>query len=103
MRVCFLPETRAGKLSAWLIVGFILLLALFFVLVAAGQRGGEGFFDNLLLTVPMLIAGTCAIVSLVVGIVGVVKSRERSVIVYVAMLIGLLVLFWVIAELAFPH
>ena len=103
MKVHFIPKTRQGKLSTWLIVAFIVFFGLFFIFVASGQRGGATFFSNLWLTVPMLLAGISGISAFFTGITGVIKDRERSVLVYLAMLIGLIVLLYCLAEIIFPH
>jgi hypothetical protein len=98
-----MPRTGPGKWSIWLITAFAVLFAIFWLVVAAGQRGGEGFFDNLLLTVPILLAGIAGIASLFTGLVGIIRYRERSILVYPAMVIGLCVLLFVVGEIAFPH
>ena len=103
MKVDIMPKTVAGKWSLWLITAFIVLFASFLVSVAAWQRGGEGFFDNLLLAVPMVLAGISGIASFLTGLVGVTRYRERSILVYPAMLIGLCVLLFAAGEIAFPH
>jgi hypothetical protein len=38
-------------------------MAAFFSLVASGQRGGESFFSNLVLSLPFLAAGAAALVA----------------------------------------
>jgi hypothetical protein len=98
-----MPRTGPGKWSLWLITAFVALFAIFWLVVATGQRGGERFFDNLLLTVPILLAGIAGIASLFTGLVGVIRYRERSILVYPAMAIGLFVLLFVVGEIAFPH
>jgi hypothetical protein len=103
MKVYILPGTALGKWSIWLIVGFIVLFGSFWLMVATGQRGGEGFFDNLLLTVPVLLAAAAAIASFITGLVSLIKYRERSILIYPAMAIGLFVLIFVVGEIAVPH
>ncbi len=103
MTVCFMPKTTSGKWSVALFIAFIVLLVSFQFLVASGQRGGETFFSNLALAIPMLIAGISGVSAFVTGLIGVIRSRERSVIVYLAVAIGLLVLLWGLAEIIFPH
>ena len=103
MKIPFAPKTTLGKWSVALMVAFIVLLAIFQILVASGQRGGETFFSNLILTIPMLIAGVSGISAFVTGLIGIIKNKERSVIVYLAALIGLFVLFFWIGEIVFPH
>ena len=81
---------------------FVALLALFQGLVAAGQRGGETFFSNPALTIPMLGAAASAIAGGVLGVFA-LKHRDRSVVVILAVLVGLFVLVYAVAEFAFPH
>ena len=97
-----MPSTIFGKWAGWLLGLFAGLLALFFGLVAAGQRGGETFFSNPVLTIPMLGAAISAIAGGVLGVYA-VRQRDRSVVVIVAILVGLFVLLWTAAEIAFPH
>jgi phosphatidylglycerophosphate synthase len=99
----FLPKTRLGKWSIILIIVFILLLLLFFLLVSLGERGGDTFFSNLKLTIPMLVAGACAIASFFTGLISIIKKKERCVFVFIATIIGFLVLLFVIGEFSFPH
>jgi cytochrome bd-type quinol oxidase subunit 2 len=103
MRVHFKPTTNLGKWSAWLIVAFAILLGVFYILVASGQRGGDTFFSNPILTVPMLLAATSAIAAFVIGLISVVKRKERSVAVVLAIVVGLFVIIFVLGEVIFPH
>jgi len=103
MRVSFLPKTLLGKWSVGLIIAFFVFLASFAVLVASGQRGGETFFSNLALTVPMLLAGSCGVAALITGLIGIIRSKERAVLVYLAVAIGLVVLFFGLGEILCPH
>ena len=96
------PKTCLGKWSIGLILSFFLFLTLFFILVKFGERGGQTFFSNLKLTIPVLIASFSAIGSFITGFVSIMK-KERSVLVFLTSLIGFLVLLWIITELLFPH
>ena len=98
-----MPKTVLGKWAVWLIVAFVLLMVVFQLLVASGQRGGETFLDNLLLTIPMFLAGICGICSLVTGLVGIIMSKERSILVFLASIVGLFVLVFVFGEIIVPH
>ena len=103
MEVHFKPKTTPGKWSVGLVIVFVVLLASFQLLVASGQRGGETFFSNLILTIPMLIAGISGVSAFATGLIGIIRSRERSIAVYMATLIGLLVLLFMLGEIIFPH
>lgn len=97
-----MPHTILGKWSVSLIGVFFVLLGVFFILVNTGQRGGDTFFSNLWLTIPMLIAGTCGFASLVTGVIAVIK-KERGWLIYPVIAIGLFVTWFIGAELLFPH
>ncbi len=98
-----MPATRPGKLSVDFLAAFVVLLALFYMMVAGGQRGGDSFWDNLWLTVPILLAAVAAIASFFTGVWGIIRSRERSVAVFLSTGVGLLVLLFIVGEIAFPH
>jgi hypothetical protein len=91
----------------WWSLGLILLfgglLGFFFVAVALGERGGEEFFDNLVLTLPMLVAWAAAAGSTVTGVVAIVAKRERGALVFASVLLGFLVTMFGVLEILFPH
>ncbi len=103
MRTSIPPKTRLGKWSIWLIIVFIVLFILFQLLVASGQSGGDTFFSNLLLSVPMLIAGISGISAFFTGIVSIIKGKERSVLVFISTTVGFFILFFVLGEFLVPH
>lgn len=103
MKSYFMPRTKLGEWSAILIVVMLVSLAMFYSFVSAGERGGMTFFSNLLLAIPMLIAGISGIAAFVIGLITMIKYRERSVLVYITSAIGLFVLVFVSAEVLFPH
>jgi len=92
-----------GKRSAWLIVAFAVSLALFGILVASGQRGGDTFFSNPILTIPIFLAATSGIAAFITGLISIVRKKERSISVYLAVTFGLIVLVFVLGEIIFPH
>jgi len=103
MRISLKPKTTMGKWSTGLIIAFLLFVAVLAILVASGQRGGDTFFSNLTLGIPGLLAGVSAVSALVTGIIGIVKSRERSVLVFLATAIGLYILIGALGEILIPH
>lgn len=103
MKVSILPRTMLGKWSIGLIGGLFLFFALLRVLVAFGQRGGETFFSNLALAIPGLLAGTCGIAAFFTGIIGIIFRKERAVLVFLAVIIGLFVLVFCLGEVLSPH
>jgi len=103
MKITFMPKTQLGKWSVGLILGFFIFLAFFFILVELGERGGATIFSNLKLLIPYSLAVFSAIASFLTGIISVLKKKERSVLVFLSIILGFLILLWVLAELLFPH
>ena len=103
MRVHFKPTTSLGKRSAWLIFTFAVSMASFGILVASGQRGGDTFFSNPILTIPILIAATAGISAFITGLISIVRRKERSISVYLAVVFGLMTLVFVLGEIISPH
>jgi hypothetical protein len=92
------PRTLSGLSSLWLLASFVVLFALSSLLVAFGQRGGPTFFSNLLLTVPSLLAILAGLGTFFTGLFSLVKSRERSLAVFFATLVGMFVFFFIFTE-----
>ncbi|MDH4280264.1 MAG: hypothetical protein OEZ14_01455 [Acidimicrobiia bacterium] len=97
------PRTELGRWSLGLIVAFAGSLSFFVAAVWAGERGGDGFFDNMWLTGPMLLAYAAAVGATVTGLMAVFRKRERAVLVFLAALVGGLVTLFGILEVTNPH
>ena len=98
-----LPNTRLGKWSMNLIIAFFLLFLLFQLLILSGQRGGNTFFDNLLLSIPWLFMVVCGIASFFTGTISIIKKKERAVFVFLSTALGFFILLFVLGEFLFPH
>ena len=98
-----MPTTPLGKWSVRFILIFFGLLATFYLLVASGQRGGETFFSNPLLAIPILAAGISGAAAFFTGIISILVQKERVILVFVATAIGLFVLLFALGEILFPH
>ncbi len=98
-----MPHTKLGKWSVGLIIGFIVLLLVFYGLVLSGQRGGEKYFDNLILAIPFTLAGLCGIAAFITGILAVLMKRERTILVFLAIAIGAFVIIFLSGEIISPH
>jgi len=97
------PHTPLGRRSVGFTTGSVLLFGVFFLLIASGQKGGDSFFSNLWLSGTILPAAGLALAGGAVGAVAVVRDRERSMSVFAAVLLGLVVLMFILGELVFPH
>ncbi len=103
MRVHFRPRTKLGKRSAWLLVTLAVLMGVFRINLLLGQRGGDTFFSNPSLAIPMLLAGISGIAAFITGLISIIREKERSVSVYLAVAVGLIVLIVVLANIISPH
>lgn len=91
MKITFLPKTKNGKRAIAAFIALLLLLGYFFLMVDVfGQRGGETFFSNLNLTIPMLLAWFSGLLSLIFGLIAIFSDKAYSILVIV---VGLLSLF----------
>ncbi|MGI9598934.1 MAG: hypothetical protein ACR2QK_22410 [Acidimicrobiales bacterium] len=98
-----LPTTTPGRWSTLAGAAFALLVAVFALMVAAGQRGGDEFFDNLWLALPGLGAFFAAVAAFILGALAIATSGERSVAVMAATTVGFLVTAFGLLEVLFPH
>ena len=88
MRISILPKSLLGWWSVGLVIANILFFALSQVIL------GPGPDYNMALAYTLTIVASCiAVVVFVTGLVSLIKSKERSIFVFVAMAIGLYSLF----------
>jgi hypothetical protein len=98
-----LPGTKAGENSLYLFLGFVVFFGIFWLLVWSGQRGGMGFFDNLHLAIPFLIAAFFGISEFVVGVYSIFWKKERSLAIFLVTLWGGIVTLFISGEILTPH
>ncbi len=103
MKLYYQPQTRPGLWSVRLFAASVLFFILFFILIVSGQRGGDTFFSNPALAIPMLVAAILAVGAFLSGALGIDHDGERALFVFVATLIGFLVLLYGLAEIIFTH
>jgi hypothetical protein len=82
MKISFFPKSKLGVWSIILFLLLVLLVTFFFLMVNVfNQRGGDTFFSNLTLTIPMLAAWAAGLISFVFALTATVKSKHKSVLV----------------------
>ncbi len=98
MRISIRPKTPLGRWSVGLAAAFILLSVLSGVLTGLGGVGPG-------LAGPILGAafGISGMTALITGLISITKSKERSVLVFLAVVIGLFVLIFLLGEFIYPH
>lgn len=79
------------------------LFGLLLLLVTFGQRGGETFFSNPGLAITGILAAAAGVLAFIVGIIAIIKHKERSILVYLSTLLGLFILLFVVGEIVSPH
>ena len=103
VHLSFRPSSRGGWWSVGLAVVSLLALAVFVVMAASGERGGDGFLDNWLLTGPTAVVLAAALAGLIAALLAVLRSHERGLLLALPIAWGLLVAVFTFGELAFPH
>ena len=99
-----LPQTKLGKWSVGLAIAFFGLLATgMFEVQVLGQQGGKTFFDNAMLSIPMLGAGASIVAAFFTGVASIWKQKERAILVFLATLLGLIGLWFLVGEILVPH
>ena len=98
MRISVLPKSYLGRWSVGLAAANILLNVLFLVLVA---RGGLG--PGPVAPIANATTGISGIAALVTGLISVTRSKERSILVFLALVVGLFTLLFFLGEFLVPH
>ena len=84
MRISILPKSFLGWWSVGLVVASVLFLALFEVILGPGPN----YNMALAIALTIVVAGIGG-AALVTGLIGMIRSKERSILVFLATAIGL--------------
>jgi hypothetical protein len=98
VRIGILPKSPLGRWSVGLAATFILLSVLSAVLTGLGGVG-PGPVGPII----GIAFGISGIAALVTGLISTIKSKERSILVFLAIIIGLFTLIFLLGELLYPH
>jgi len=90
LQIGILPKSSLGKWSVGLAAAFILLSILFAVLTGLGDEPGP----FALIFVVNVVIGISFIAAFITGLVSIIKSKERSVLVFLALLLSFCVLLF---------
>ena len=105
-----MPKTALGKWSR----GFIAAMPVLFFIgasfvnllyksVPAGNTILEDIARRPALALAMLAGTVSGISAFITGLIAIVRQKERAPLVYVATIIGALLLLFLIGEILFPH
>jgi len=87
MKINLLPKTASGKWAAILTIAFIILISL-------KIRHG--------IHLPTFIIAGLGVAGFVVGIIALVK-KDRAIMTFLSILVGLVIFLWIAAEIIYPH
>jgi hypothetical protein len=94
----FMPKNRLGKWSVWLNAFFLIVIVASVVLV---NVLGILSYDDHWWDVTVPIAFLASIVAFILGIITIMKNKERSVFVYASVIVGLLTVLFIILHSLF--
>lgn len=97
------PTSRTGRWALGCVGAALLCFAVANVGIAFGQRGGDTFFDNPFLSFTMLAAAACALAGGGLAAFALATRRDRSGLLLLPLLLGLVVAFFVVGEVVWPH
>jgi len=106
-----LPKTYFGKWSVGLVAAFILIAVVHGLVTPPRPSPSAPVLPpsmavvavGILRMVALIIGLASAIAGFVTGLISIIKSRERSILVFLAVIVGLLVLMFCLGEVIFPH
>jgi len=99
-----LPKKTLSKWSFWFLVTSALMLGLFFAIIAIfNLEGGDTFFSNPPLFIPILLAFATSVLAFATGLFSIIFRKGRSLTVFLTTLIGMLVTIYGIMEVCIPH
>jgi hypothetical protein len=90
MKLVFLPKTTPGKWSVGLSLAFIFLIGLKIA----------GFIP---IPLPTPFIALLGIAGLIVSLAAIFRNKDRSILTFLPVLVGLVILLWIAAEMIFPH
>lgn len=88
MKTTFVPKTNSGKWALGISIAFIVLITL-----------------KIMGSMPLPTFGIAAIglVGFLVGVFAIIKNKDRSMLTFIPILVGLVIILWTAGELLFPH
>ena len=110
MRLSFIPKTTLGKwslgLAAAMPVLFFIGMSFTTLLYKSVPAGGTILKDITVrpaLTLTMLAGMGSGISAFVIGLIAIIRQKERAALVYGATLIGALLIIFLLGEFLSPH
>lgn len=93
MKMQLYSKTKSGKWAS--------ILTLFFITLMAIKLSALAMLIRLPLPTPFL--AVIGVIGFLLAIISIVKNKDRSILTFLAIVIGLLIILWTAAEIIFPH
>lgn len=90
MKIRLWSKTTAGKWAAILTLLFIVSLSVKMLTLG-------------ILPLPMPAIAGIGVIGFIMGLVSIIKNKDWSLLTLLSIPIGLLLVFWIVAEIVFPH
>ena len=101
MRLTILPKRALGWWSVGLAILSLLFMSPIFGVIRLGSIARQiNLSPGQLKGIAFAVVGMAALVT---GLLSIIRSKERSILIFLAMLIGLVAMAFVIGEVLFPH
>jgi hypothetical protein len=84
----FLPTTNNGRWASGLSIAFIILIIIKIIAF---------------LPLPTFVIAAIGLVGFILGIIAVFKNKDRTILNFAAITVGLIIMLWTAAELVSPH
>ncbi len=93
MKTQLWSKSTVGKWAAVLTLLFIVLMSIKISTLAMLIR----------LPLPTPILAVIGVVGFVMGVISIVKNKDRALLTRLSIPVGILIIFWTVAEITFPH
>lgn len=95
MKLTFYPSTKTGVFAiTFMIMAVVLMVVVAYLGRDLKAEQDESFFDQMNLVVMTVAAFLCSILSLITGLLSVVRDKERSVLCIGTIFLGFLSVFY---------
>lgn len=93
MKIHLWSKTKVGKWAAILTLLFIVLISLKLLTLRISIR----------IPLPTPFIAVLGVIGFVMGIVSFVKNKDRALLTLLSIPFGLFIIFWMVAEIVYPH
>jgi len=90
MRLNLLPKTTSGKWSVGISIVFIILICM-------------KILNIISIPIPTFAIAALGLIGFILSIIAIFKNKDRAILNFLPILVGLLIILWTIAEFIFPH